>query len=458
MIISFAQTLLATKECIESSSTKQYLDSVTIIRDVHGQISLFIEPHKDVPNDKEIWTDLQNQLSSKLGAYYSGNTWISGTQNASELLITLIQEERISATWNQENTQPHWYILERRIAKEVWTAAGTGNPPWPVEAVDRGEKPAVVSFFSYKGGVGRTTALAATALTLARYGHRVAMIDMDLEAPGLATLFSPESDGPQATKLGVLDYLLEKPIHDSSWSVRPHVQTITDQTLLGDAGEPLRLLPAGVVDEDYLEKLARIDFQHIVDKQLDERLCEMLNEIAQIGGSFDFIFLDARAGFHDLGGVAVANLAHAAVVIGNHSRQTWAGLTHVIWRLARPLAKQDEELPVILVQAMAAPQSRPGANLERQAFREKAEDIFYNNYYTLSEAGMVNVSHETPPHIPVVVEWSELLQGDIVLFARDETPEEAARLAWLVSSLTTGSYEELAERICHLFGKKLIRK
>ncbi len=41
--------------------------------------------------------------------------------------------------------------------------------------------PAIVSFFSFKGGVGRTTTIAATALTLARNGHRVAIVDLDLE-------------------------------------------------------------------------------------------------------------------------------------------------------------------------------------------------------------------------------------------------------------------------------------
>ena len=44
--------------------------------------------------------------------------------------------------------------------------------------------------FSFKGGVGRTTALVATALTLARNGQRVAIVDLDLEAPGLSTMFS----------------------------------------------------------------------------------------------------------------------------------------------------------------------------------------------------------------------------------------------------------------------------
>ena len=47
----------------------------------------------------------------------------------------------------------------------------------------------IVTFYSFKGGVGRTTALGITAARLAQDGHRVLCIDLDLEAPGLADAF-----------------------------------------------------------------------------------------------------------------------------------------------------------------------------------------------------------------------------------------------------------------------------
>ena len=47
----------------------------------------------------------------------------------------------------------------------------------------------VVTFYSWKGGVGRTLALANTAVQLARAGRNVLMIDWDLEAPGLDRYF-----------------------------------------------------------------------------------------------------------------------------------------------------------------------------------------------------------------------------------------------------------------------------
>jgi MinD-like ATPase involved in chromosome partitioning or flagellar assembly len=47
----------------------------------------------------------------------------------------------------------------------------------------------VYTFYSYKGGVGRTMALANVAALLSR-SSRVLVIDWDLEAPGVRGFFS----------------------------------------------------------------------------------------------------------------------------------------------------------------------------------------------------------------------------------------------------------------------------
>ena len=47
----------------------------------------------------------------------------------------------------------------------------------------------VYTFYSYKGGVGRSMALANVAALLAEWGKRVLIIDWDLEAPGIERYF-----------------------------------------------------------------------------------------------------------------------------------------------------------------------------------------------------------------------------------------------------------------------------
>lgn len=48
----------------------------------------------------------------------------------------------------------------------------------------------IYSCYSFKGGAGRTFALANIAALLGKWGYRVLCIDWDLEAPGLHQYFS----------------------------------------------------------------------------------------------------------------------------------------------------------------------------------------------------------------------------------------------------------------------------
>src|SRR5215207_8752525 len=53
-----------------------------------------------------------------------------------------------------------------------------------------GTMSSIVTFYSYKGGVGRSMAVANIAVLLARRGLKVLAVDFDLEAPGLERYFA----------------------------------------------------------------------------------------------------------------------------------------------------------------------------------------------------------------------------------------------------------------------------
>ena len=70
----------------------------------------------------------------------------------------------------------------------------------------------VITFYSYKGGVGRSMLLANVAWVLAFAGKRVLVVDWDLEAPGLEHYFRPWLGGRDEadaflTRPGVIDQL-----------------------------------------------------------------------------------------------------------------------------------------------------------------------------------------------------------------------------------------------------------
>lgn len=453
MTISFGETFQQVRECFNEQSIIDSLlpklESVTIIRDIKGKIRLFIEQLNDRSIEEAEIADIKSFLSSKLGNYYGNDIWLpAGEKDGYKALIDTIKAERVLAPWDDESVLPRWYILERHIAKQAWTDNRLGQPPWSEDLVAQKHKPAIVSFFSFKGGVGRTSSLVATALTLARNGHRVAVVDLDLEAPGLATIFSPDN----SNNLGVIDYLLEKKIQEQDWKLRTHLISINEPTLLGDDGESIYLLPAGTIDHNYLEKLARLDFQNLVDGELQSTMVDMLKELNKEARRLDFILMDARAGFHDIGGLAITALSHAAVIFGTQSRQSWAGLTHVIRHLASPGI--DERLPLILVHSMAPAIGISGRETELTEFREQAYSVFQENYYSEDET-VPDANNTEEPFFPVVVPYQESLRGDIALFSRNSTPEESNRLSDLVKTMTTSPYQELAEKLCILFGREL---
>src|SRR5579872_4728623 len=52
----------------------------------------------------------------------------------------------------------------------------------------------ILSFYSYKGGVGRSMALANIGTLLAKWGNKVLLVDLDLEAPGLEQFFEQREE------------------------------------------------------------------------------------------------------------------------------------------------------------------------------------------------------------------------------------------------------------------------
>src|SRR5689334_5992423 len=104
-----------------------------------------------------------------------------------------------------------------------------------------------ITFYSYKGGVGRTLALANVARYLASFGQKVFALDLDLEAPGLHyKLASPVQQ--RELRGGVVDVLhavvTRAPREGAPESLDAYVVRIEHMT---DTGGSIHLMPAGHV-------------------------------------------------------------------------------------------------------------------------------------------------------------------------------------------------------------------
>ena len=68
----------------------------------------------------------------------------------------------------------------------------------------------IITFYSYKGGTGRSMALANVAWILASAGRRVLAIDWDFEAPGLHRYFHPFIEDPELHSTpGLIDFFVD---------------------------------------------------------------------------------------------------------------------------------------------------------------------------------------------------------------------------------------------------------
>lgn len=200
------------------------------------------------------------------------------------------------------------------------------EPEQPVEVDEYSvKKPLIVTFYSFKGGVGRSTALGLVGGILATRNRRVVMVDFDLEAPGISIMFQQDIENNNQEQLGVLDYL-----HQRSLTPEENIPNIADcirQINLQTRGE-LFLVPVGEYDENYIHRLADLDMRSFYRsgnnavEQLMEDIKEQLDP--------DVILIDARPGFNDVGAIALFALADTAIICFSPTDQSFEGLRWVV--------------------------------------------------------------------------------------------------------------------------------
>src|SRR5262245_11559000 len=120
----------------------------------------------------------------------------------------------------------------------------------------------IITFYSYKGGVGRSMALANIAALLSRWGYSTLMVDWDLEAPGLEYFFKPYlALDSIATETGVIDYVSDLARAGSSGSLKRTWRDSVVTISIPDSKTPLSLLTAGKrgPDSDFFKRVRAFD-------------------------------------------------------------------------------------------------------------------------------------------------------------------------------------------------------
>ncbi len=186
----------------------------------------------------------------------------------------------------------------------------------------------VYTFYSYKGGVGRSMALANVAALLAKWGHRVLVVDWDLEAPGIEKFFNSPSirlSSKRSTTPGITDVIYAH-LDGKSLDWRKCIIKAASSHF----EKELSILTAGRETADYVQKVQNIDWDHLFEKKrfglvLEEMRSEWLSD-------YDFILVDSRTGITDIGGICTIHLPDIIILMFTTNRQSLDGVKDVINR------------------------------------------------------------------------------------------------------------------------------
>lgn len=190
----------------------------------------------------------------------------------------------------------------------------------------------VVTFYSYKGGVGRSTALASCAAYLAyHFSRKVVILDCDFEAPGFTNFFLEDPSSP-INKDGLIEYFVDEENKEDINLTRYYWQVSKQFSGNGE----IYVFPAGNLDDTecldgyfnthrshYLNGLTRIDMfsPNVLANQFERLFSQIKKEINP-----DVVFIDSRTGFNDVFGLSAFRLSDMVVGFFGNNIQSTPGL------------------------------------------------------------------------------------------------------------------------------------
>jgi len=182
----------------------------------------------------------------------------------------------------------------------------------------------VVTFYSYKGGTGRTMALANIAWILAANGKRVLIVDWDLESPGLHRYFAPSLLDPQALAAtqgvvnmvrGFEDLAAETPDENRGPGWYRGLARVSDYAVAirwpfrGEGA--LHYMSSGLQNRSYSSTVATLDWERFYERLGGGELFDAFRE--DMKENYDYALIDSRTGLSDVADICTLHLPDVVV-------------------------------------------------------------------------------------------------------------------------------------------------
>ena len=299
------------RDCLPDIEPKK----MRFVRDVTGRLFLVLPDSVPI----EALEQLRSKLFEALDPYSPGRE-----AGASRIGDTLAGDSLFAEPFLIEFEQgTPVYLIERRVAGQDWLFV-------PSSQARRSPR---VTFFSLKGGVGRSTALMLWALHLVKRGRRVLVVDLDLEAPGLSSQLLPDDGRP---RFGVIDWLAEAVVGRADDEMVAQLVAPSDLAF----GSVLQVVPAAGTQSlthpnNYIAKLARayIDGdQDNVASGFAQRISTLLDTLERLCKP-DLVLLDSRAGLHETAAAAILRLDAEAFFFATGFAPSWEGYRYLFSHL-----------------------------------------------------------------------------------------------------------------------------
>ena len=260
----------------------------------------------------------------------------------------------------------------------------------------------IVTFYSYKGGVGRSMALANVARLLANslegMSQRVLVIDWDLDAPGLHRFFSLAEIRGNGRHAGLIDYfvkLANRLDRDRRLSLRLGMlagwkelrgRFPLGRFLVKNVAPGIDLLRAGRLDQAYREAVVEFDWAEFFERHpfAIRAFCDM------VSARYPYVLVDSRTGYTDISGICTALLPEVLVAVFSPNQQNLDGLFPVLERALQYRRASDDTRPLAIFPVPSrietADQERKTAWLLRfeQTFEERFKKWYRLDHCDLS--------------------------------------------------------------------------
>lgn len=403
-----------------SAAIKGQEAEVYIVQNIYGKLMIYLKNQ-----NFELLDTISERLSAEIGAWFQGCDFYEAN--------IFIKSEIDKRKRRTEPISEHIWLFEKFLTNLYWEDRKKTH-----YNQDRTCK--LVSFYSFKGGVGRTTSMLMTAISLARRGKHVMLIDFDLEAPGISGLFPQE----YLPKYGLLDFLIECNTLQSAeceFSIDEYIYPVGELCQATGVGGDIHVMPAyGSAlknrPELYRKALMRFDLDVPAYSQKTTPVDLLLSKL-NVFVAPDVIFIDTRSGIHQIGGITLARYSDLALLFFYGSQQNVDGM-----RMVLPHMKKAG-VPFLLVNAKV-PSNDEVAKIEENIYMEGAYETLCTCDSEYSE-GKVPIDDEAAEHFPIKISYNpaaEVLQNTNQLIqAFEEQSSEYYHLGDIILDAISPSIE-----------------